>query len=544
MIQTLLLSLAILLPKKEPPKKISVNPMLTDGPEFNLTEREAKSIIRESTRGNNRNKSIESQTFLFQAYSRLAFSDSVQSIGERINYQPNRGWGCYHAGIMTLAASYYQTGKLDKARNTLEDAFSRCKLTKELWDPTPPETGYPREAAQLMAKILLGQDKIDTARFILAPWVSYGLGIDMFEAFKSTRKDSVCTSIDQALAKGLQRNTPRKKSLSPLIQFLLRVKQTEFEESIHLEPFNIDIFIHHHPESPDSTIRAGYIERFKYSFFYSGNDCHLKSDSSHLSSSQNNPSHLIPTNNPDTKIDTGSTGNPQGITPQNIDPTETSALNSDAVTPAAPIGSTEPRLLTTDSSTGSIPSRSSDYGQSTKTQQQSVQNHRKGSKKAGTRIVRLHNRDFYANHFMPNFVSDNLMNLLAEIAESRRNNGDPSPTLLPKFLEPRSALNAKRLELIESMLREDDTTWLRLTKNANTRDIQTLLKYIHQKGWYCDPGKVDGVDGPKTRLAVSMFQYTYNEYATNYIQVDGECGPKTWTAFLHTLSVILGTRKW
>ena len=153
--------------------------------------------------------------------------------------------------------------------------------------------------------------------------------------------------------------------------------------------------------------------------------------------------------------------------------------------------------------------------------------------------IPLFEHHFHEGSHMPNLVDDDFMEVLAGLADYHKKNGACPLELHPEIGEENRELNAKRLAVAECILHGDEAAWKDLTKDATTRDVQTFLKFITNKGWYCDPGKVDGVEGPKTRLAISMFQYTFNNHTSNFLQIDGVCGPKTWNAIFQFLSFIL-----
>lgn len=66
-------------------------------------------------------------------------------------------------------------------------------------------------------------------------------------------------------------------------------------------------------------------------------------------------------------------------------------------------------------------------------------------------------------------------------------------------------------------------------------DRQQVLAWVAgTRGWPCHPGKVDGVDGPRTQAAVRAFQqaYTDDPRRVEALKVDGIAGPRTWAALL------------
>ncbi|HNY33007.1 MAG TPA: peptidoglycan-binding domain-containing protein, partial [Fibrobacteria bacterium] len=58
-------------------------------------------------------------------------------------------------------------------------------------------------------------------------------------------------------------------------------------------------------------------------------------------------------------------------------------------------------------------------------------------------------------------------------------------------------------------------------------------------GWHCDPGKVDGVEGPKTRNGIYQFQFACNQAWGMQLSLDGKCGPKTWGGMYTTLKQVI-----
>jgi outer membrane protein OmpA-like peptidoglycan-associated protein len=93
-------------------------------------------------------------------------------------------------------------------------------------------------------------------------------------------------------------------------------------------------------------------------------------------------------------------------------------------------------------------------------------------------------------------------------------------------------LSLWRAQSIQSLLDRDPDAWGDLaTAHFTTVDIQQILSGLTQAyGWPCDPGDVDGMDGPDTQSAVQAFQGECNTRYSLGLTIDGICGPETWKA--------------
>lgn len=93
-------------------------------------------------------------------------------------------------------------------------------------------------------------------------------------------------------------------------------------------------------------------------------------------------------------------------------------------------------------------------------------------------------------------------------------------------------LSLRRAQVVKALLDRDESSWSTLAKaNFETRDIQQFLSDLQAScGWECDPGAVDGQDGPKTKSAIGSFQKECNSRYKLGLKEDGDCGPKTWGA--------------
>jgi hypothetical protein len=92
-------------------------------------------------------------------------------------------------------------------------------------------------------------------------------------------------------------------------------------------------------------------------------------------------------------------------------------------------------------------------------------------------------------------------------------------------------LSARRAQAIKALLGRDADAWGDLAANFQTQDIQQILSGLASGfGWPCDPGAVDGEDGPATQAGVKAFQAECNTRYSLGLDEDGLCGPETWKA--------------
>jgi len=101
-------------------------------------------------------------------------------------------------------------------------------------------------------------------------------------------------------------------------------------------------------------------------------------------------------------------------------------------------------------------------------------------------------------------------------------------------------ITSRRVQVAEAIVHGKTDVWGSLVKDATIADVQTFMKYFASKRWPCDPGKIDGLDGPKTKAGVRAFQQACNESWGMSLVVDGICGPKTWQGVLSTIRVLVG----
>jgi hypothetical protein len=107
----------------------------------------------------------------------------------------------------------------------------------------------------------------------------------------------------------------------------------------------------------------------------------------------------------------------------------------------------------------------------------------------------------------------------------------------PEVNYPLSELRALGVKAILTGNQDD---WKKVVKKAKVADYQRTLKSLNTLYfWDCDPGAVDGEDGPRTRRAVKGFQKEANSIFGLGLADDGVMGEKTWLAVLDVLRFLL-----
>ncbi|MBP1594655.1 MAG: hypothetical protein H6Q05_32 [Acidobacteria bacterium] len=94
-------------------------------------------------------------------------------------------------------------------------------------------------------------------------------------------------------------------------------------------------------------------------------------------------------------------------------------------------------------------------------------------------------------------------------------------------------LSRLRAQNVSHALMGQKESWVEtaLAKHR-VEDYQQILKWVDgSRGWNCDPGDIDNLEGPITRDAVYAFQVSYNRHFKASISEDGIVGKETWGAF-------------
>jgi len=211
---------------------------------------------------------------LHEAYLSLGMDDSIQSTGEKLLNSPDTAFSCSYSTAITTATSAYRSGRTIQSRNILESIASRCPNAHL---STSFREFYSRPLSNLVARILSRENKGDSSLLILAPWINDGLSIVAYRLTPQALRGDLCKEIDLALAKGLHTNAPRPQASSPLFKILFSANSSPYERSIRLENFNFSIPIYTDPAPPTQQALTDAISRLKSNFFYTGNDCDIKS---------------------------------------------------------------------------------------------------------------------------------------------------------------------------------------------------------------------------------------------------------------------------
>ncbi|MGL1935514.1 MAG: hypothetical protein OCD01_10850 [Fibrobacterales bacterium] len=103
--------------------------------------------------------------------------------------------------------------------------------------------------------------------------------------------------------------------------------------------------------------------------------------------------------------------------------------------------------------------------------------------------------------------------------------------------QPNFDLSEKRAQSVKALLSNDAELWKEMEQaQSGVADYQQILQGLDiLKGWGCDPGTVDGVDGSATQKGLKGFQSAYNENCDGSLAVDGNIGPNSWAALLDVI---------
>lgn len=94
-------------------------------------------------------------------------------------------------------------------------------------------------------------------------------------------------------------------------------------------------------------------------------------------------------------------------------------------------------------------------------------------------------------------------------------------------------LSEKRALGVKAILTGNEADWRKVVKQAKIEDYQFILKSLATLYfWDCDPGSVDGVNGPKTQRAVKGFQKEANSIFRLGLKDDGVMTVDTWVGVL------------
>ncbi|MCB9495800.1 MAG: peptidoglycan-binding protein [Fibrobacteria bacterium] len=102
-------------------------------------------------------------------------------------------------------------------------------------------------------------------------------------------------------------------------------------------------------------------------------------------------------------------------------------------------------------------------------------------------------------------------------------------------------LSLRRAQAVKAILDRDEKAWETLAvETFRTADLQQFLADLAQsEGIGCDPGTIDGVNGPDTKSGVTAFQIHANSTWNLGLEVDGDCGRRTWKAILRQILALV-----
>ncbi|MCB9495779.1 MAG: peptidoglycan-binding protein [Fibrobacteria bacterium] len=103
-------------------------------------------------------------------------------------------------------------------------------------------------------------------------------------------------------------------------------------------------------------------------------------------------------------------------------------------------------------------------------------------------------------------------------------------------------VSSRRARAIAAFLTKDAATWKDLSDDSTVEELQSILAgFDTLPEWNCNPGPIDGINGPRTRNAVKSWQRHFNSHHELQLLVDGIAGPVTWEAIRIKLSELVGS---
>lgn len=93
-------------------------------------------------------------------------------------------------------------------------------------------------------------------------------------------------------------------------------------------------------------------------------------------------------------------------------------------------------------------------------------------------------------------------------------------------------LSQARAENVHYFLLGDYQSWAEACENYQVADYQSILNWLADtRGWDCDPGDVDNIDGPKTRGGLKGFRKAYKDAYDEELPDGNKPTKDDWMAF-------------
>ena len=109
------------------------------------------------------------------------------------------------------------------------------------------------------------------------------------------------------------------------------------------------------------------------------------------------------------------------------------------------------------------------------------------------------------------------------------------------------SLTDRRAHNVLTYLKGDQEGWAEACQQHCIDDVQNILRWAAKRqGYGCDPGKIDGQNGPKYRKALNAFRQGYKEEFDTEIagrlQVKGPIDTNDWQAFFELYDIALAEK--
>jgi hypothetical protein len=97
-------------------------------------------------------------------------------------------------------------------------------------------------------------------------------------------------------------------------------------------------------------------------------------------------------------------------------------------------------------------------------------------------------------------------------------------------------LSELRARSVLALLEGDRESWVKIAlEHSRVEDQKRICQHAaRERGWPCDPGKIDNESNDRLRTALRAFRENFNRDFDRSIAVDGPAGRETWGAFFDT----------